>query len=126
MQLQNSDVIDTTWPKQNPNTILTPVYDPVVKPQQTALIQSIGEDQGSDQVLIDSGESSLASLTTQIQAGAGLVAPSELAQLKEEDNMSISDIIRQRFKKEEHITEVKTPQDVAQIIIKNPDDANLV
>jgi predicted CopG family antitoxin len=54
------------------------------------------------------------------------VAPSELAQLKEEDNMSISDIIRQRFKKEEHIIEVKTPQDVAQIIIKNPDDANLV
>jgi len=40
--------------------------------------------------------------------------------------MSISDIIRQRFKKEEHITEVKTPQDVATIIIKSPDDANLV
>lgn len=40
--------------------------------------------------------------------------------------MSISDIIRQRFKKDEHIIEVKTPQDVAAIIIKSPDDANLV
>jgi hypothetical protein len=64
MQLQNNDIIDTSWPKQNPNTILKPAYDPVVKPEQTNLIQSIGEDQGNDQVLIDNGDQSLASLTT--------------------------------------------------------------
>ena len=39
--------------------------------------------------------------------------------------MSISEIIQQRFKKNVSITEVKTPQEVAQVIIKGPEEANL-
>lgn len=38
--------------------------------------------------------------------------------------MSISEIIAQRFKKKEIIKEVKTPQEVADIIIKSPEEAN--
>lgn len=37
--------------------------------------------------------------------------------------MSISEIIAQRFKKK--VKEVKTPQEVASVIIKGPEDANL-
>jgi hypothetical protein len=40
--------------------------------------------------------------------------------------MSISEIIQQRFKNKVAIQEVKTPQEVAQIIIKDPEEANLV
>lgn len=40
--------------------------------------------------------------------------------------MSISEIIQQRFKNKEVIQEVKTPQEVAEIIIKDPTEANLV
>ena len=44
---------------------------------------------------------------------------------QEIDNMSLSDIIALRFKNKVKINEVKTPQGVAQVIIKSPDDANL-
>tara|TARA_B110000285_G_C15068126_1_gene586335 strand:+ start:464 stop:613 length:150 start_codon:yes stop_codon:yes gene_type:complete len=40
--------------------------------------------------------------------------------------MSISEIIQKRFKNKTIIQEVKTPQEVAQIIIKDPEEANLV
>ena len=40
--------------------------------------------------------------------------------------MSISEIIAQRFKKSAVVTEVKTPKEVAEIIIKAPEEANLV
>ena len=40
--------------------------------------------------------------------------------------MSISEIIQQRFKNKVAIQEVKTPQEVAEIIIKDPEEANLV
>ena len=40
--------------------------------------------------------------------------------------MSISEIIAQRFKKNAVIKEVKTPQEVADIIIKSPEEANNV
>ena len=45
---------------------------------------------------------------------------------QEIDNMSISEIIAQRFKKNAIIKEVKTPQEVADIIIKSPEEANNV
>lgn len=40
--------------------------------------------------------------------------------------MSLSEIIAQRFKKNAVINEVKTPEEVAEIIIKSPEEANLV
>jgi hypothetical protein len=39
--------------------------------------------------------------------------------------MSISEIIAQRFKKNKIVREVKTPQEVAAVIIKAPEEANL-
>lgn len=39
--------------------------------------------------------------------------------------MSVSEIIQQRFKKKAKIKNVKTPEEVAQIIIKGPEEANL-
>lgn len=44
--------------------------------------------------------------------------------LTETDNMSISDIIQMRFKNKLKVNEIKTPQDVAAVIIKSPEDAN--
>jgi hypothetical protein len=38
--------------------------------------------------------------------------------------MSISEIIQQRFKKNVAVREVKTPQEVASVIIKGPEEAN--
>jgi hypothetical protein len=38
MQLQSAEPVIDITPKPNPNTILTPAYDPVVKPAQTNLI----------------------------------------------------------------------------------------
>jgi len=40
--------------------------------------------------------------------------------------MSIAEIIQQRFKNKMKINEVKTPQEVASVIIKSPEEANLV
>ena len=40
--------------------------------------------------------------------------------------MSLSEIIAQRFKKNAVINEVKTPEEVAEIIIKSPEEANLL
>jgi len=40
--------------------------------------------------------------------------------------MSLSEIIQQRFKKDMKVNKIKTPQEVAEIIIKAPDEANLV
>lgn len=39
--------------------------------------------------------------------------------------MSLSEIIKQRFKKKMAVNEVKTPQEVAEVIIKDPEEANL-
>lgn len=52
-----------------------------------------------------------------------LVTAAEIQASSEIDNMSISEIIAQRFKKK--VKEVKTPQEVASVIIKGPEDANL-
>jgi len=52
-----------------------------------------------------------------------LVTAAEIQASSEIDNMSISEIIQQRFKKK--VKEVKTPQEVASVIIKGPEDANL-
>lgn len=55
-----------------------------------------------------------------------LISSAELQASQEIDNMSISEIIQQRFKNKVAVQEVKTPQEVAQIIIKDPEEANLV
>lgn len=55
-----------------------------------------------------------------------LISSAELQASQEIDNMSISEIIQQRFKNKMAVQEVKTPQEVAQIIIKDPEEANLV
>lgn len=39
--------------------------------------------------------------------------------------MSLSDIIKTRFKKKVAVNEVKTPQEVAEVIIRDPEEANL-
>lgn len=52
-----------------------------------------------------------------------LVTAAEIQASSEIDNMSISEIIQERFKKK--VKEVKTPQEVASVIIKGPEDANL-
>ena len=54
------------------------------------------------------------------------ISLAELKAAQEIDNMSVSEIIQQRFKKKAKIKEVKTPEEVAQIIIKGPEEANLV
>jgi len=75
------------------------------------------------------GESNL--LQTQVQSGEGVVidqgsiSAAEIAASQEIDNMSVSEIIKQRFKKDVHVVAVRTPQEVAQVIIKSPEDANL-
>lgn len=56
----------------------------------------------------------------------GEISLAEVKASQEIDNMSISEIIAQRFKKNAVITEVKTPQEVADIIIKSPEEANNV
>ena len=55
-----------------------------------------------------------------------LISSAELQASQEIDNMSISEIIQQRFKNKVAVQEVKTPQEVPQIIIKDPEEANLV
>lgn len=40
--------------------------------------------------------------------------------------MSLSDIIQKRFKSKLKINKISTPQEVAQVIIKAPEEANLV
>jgi hypothetical protein len=54
----------------------------------------------------------------------GEISLAELQSSQEIDNMSISEIIAQRFKKNEVIKQVKTPQEVADIIIESPEEAN--
>ena len=54
-----------------------------------------------------------------------MISAAELAASQEIDNMSLSEIIQQRFKKNMAIREVRTPQDVAAVIIKAPEEANL-
>lgn len=56
----------------------------------------------------------------------GQITLAELKASQEIDNMSISEIIAQRFKKSAVVKEVKTPKEVAEIIIKAPEEANLV
>ena len=56
----------------------------------------------------------------------GQITLAELKASQEIDNMSVSEIIAQRFKKNAVVTEVKTPKEVAEIIIKAPEEANLV
>jgi hypothetical protein len=53
------------------------------------------------------------------------ISLAELKAAQEIDNMSVSEIIQQRFKKKAKIKAVKTPEEVAQIIIKGPEEANL-
>ena len=55
-----------------------------------------------------------------------VISDQEMAASQEIDNMSISEIIQQRFKKQMKVQEVKTAQQVADLIIKPPQDANLV
>lgn len=61
-----------------------------------------------------------------VSSGAeeGTITQTELESYSDIDNMSISDIIQQRFKNKEKITQITTPQEVAEIIIKAPEDAN--
>lgn len=40
--------------------------------------------------------------------------------------MSISEIIQKRFKSKMSVNEVKTPKEVAEVIIKAPEEANLI
>jgi len=40
--------------------------------------------------------------------------------------LSIAEIIQKRFKPKISVNEVKTPQEVAEVIIKGPEEANLV
>lgn len=54
-----------------------------------------------------------------------MISAAELQASEEIDNMSISEIIQLRFKKNVNVREVKTPQEVASVIIKGPEDANL-
>ena len=54
------------------------------------------------------------------------ISAAEIKASQEIDNLSISEIIQQRFKKNVSITEVNTPQEVAQLIIKGPEEANLI
>lgn len=54
-----------------------------------------------------------------------MISDAEMEASQEIDNMSLSDIIAQRFKNKVKINEVKTPKDVAEVIIKSPDYANL-
>jgi hypothetical protein len=54
-----------------------------------------------------------------------VISAAEIQASEEIDNMSISEIIQQRFKKNVNVHEVKTPQEVATVIIKGPEEANL-
>ena len=54
-----------------------------------------------------------------------MISTAEINASQEIDNMSISEIIAQRFKKNMSVREVKTPQEVASVIIKAPEEANL-
>lgn len=54
-----------------------------------------------------------------------LISADELKSYKEIDNMSLSDIIRERFKDKAAVHEVQTPQEVAEVIIKPIDEVNL-
>ena len=42
------------------------------------------------------------------------------------DNMSLAEIIQQRFKTKMKVNQINTPQEVANVIIKSPEEANLV
>jgi len=55
-----------------------------------------------------------------------LISSQELQASQEIDNMSISEIIQKRFKGKMSVNEVKTPKEVAEVIIKAPEEANLV
>lgn len=55
-----------------------------------------------------------------------LISANELQASQEIDNMSISEIIQKRFKNKMAVNEVKTPKEVAEVIIKAPEDANLI
>lgn len=61
-----------------------------------------------------------------MSSGIGTISAAELQAQQEIDNMSIAEIIQQRFKTKMKVNEVKTPQEVAQVIIKSPDEANVV
>lgn len=59
-------------------------------------------------------------------SGLGVVSAAELNAQQEIDNLSIAEIIQKRFKNKMKVTEVKTPQEVAQVIIKSPEEANFL
>ena len=65
-------------------------------------------------------------LQTESSGGLSTISAAELSAQQEIDNMSIAEIIQQRFKNKMKVTEVKTPQEVANVIIKSPEEANLV
>jgi len=65
-------------------------------------------------------------LQTDSSGGLSSISQAELNAQQEIDNMSIAEIIQQRFKNKMKVNEVKTPQEVAQMIIKGPEDANLI
>ena len=54
----------------------------------------------------------------------GKISLAEVQASEEIDNLSLSEIIQRRFKKS--VKEVKTPKEVADVIIKAPEDANKV
>lgn len=62
------------------------------------------------------------SLTIQQGTEEGTITQAELDSYSEIDNMSISEIISQRFHKK--VNNITTPQEVANVIIKAPDSAN--
>jgi len=53
----------------------------------------------------------------------GKISLAEVQAAEDIDNLSLSEIIARRFKKQ--VKEVKTPKEVADVIIKAPEDANL-
>jgi hypothetical protein len=52
-------------------------------------------------------------LQTEAAGGLSTISAAELSAQQEIDNMSIAEIIQQRFKGKMRVTEVKTPQEVA-------------
>mmetsp|Transcript_16592 Transcript_16592/g.28248 ORF Transcript_16592/g.28248 Transcript_16592/m.28248 type:complete len:187 (+) Transcript_16592:227-787(+) len=89
---------------------------------------------GKDQIMIEASDkqkedsSAQTSQQLEIDSDAQLetISQAEIQASQDIDNMSISEIIQQRFKKNLHVQQVKTPQEVADLIIKGPEDANLM
>lgn len=84
----------------------------------------------SDLLKLNDKSKNLAQLTeaaaSTSSAQESLISSQELQASQEIDNMSISEIIQKRFKSKMSVNEVKTPKEVAEVIIKAPEDANLI